>query len=310
MSYAAVIIASLGSTGFFALATALKHRSASQMPHLNRFRAGALLRFVGATARHPLWLGGLLADVGGLGLQVLALDIGSLAVVQPLLVSSLLFSVVVNHRIAGTRISGRELVSGTLLVASVGGFLVSSGALTAGSRPQAADHAPAVVAAATAVVVAVACVVISRRMTSGTAAALMGIAVGTTYAGTAALIKACTNLLHDGALALLGSWQLYVLLVAGATGLVLAQLAFQAGPLTASLPATSTIDPLLSVVLGVAVYDERLRGGAGPIFLELLCLLVMSAAVVVLSRVRATAEATPHLPVVETDGPQPSRRGP
>ncbi len=51
------------------------------------------------------------------------------------------------------------------------------------------------------------------------------------------------------------------MIVAGAGGLLLNQLAFQAGPLAASLPAISTVDPLLSIALGVIIYDEQIRHG-------------------------------------------------
>jgi hypothetical protein len=69
-------------------------------------------------------------------------------------------------------------------------------------------------------------------------------------------------------------------------------MAFQAGPLAASLPATATTDPLVSVLLGVVVYDERLRSGVVPLLLSLLSLVLMSAAVALLSQVRAVVEAT------------------
>ena len=64
----------------------------------------------------------------------------------------------------------------------------------------------------------------------------------------------------------LTSWQLYTVVVVGAIGLFLSQLAFQAGPLTASLPAMATVDPLLSIVVGVLVYDEHIHRGpwSGP----------------------------------------------
>jgi len=115
--------------------------------------------------------------------------------------------------------------------------------------------------------------------------------VGTIYAGTAALIKACTNiLLQHGLSGLLTSWQLYAVVAAGAAGLLLAQTAFQAGPLAASLPATAATDPLVSVVFGVVVFDEQLRHGVVPQLLSLLFLLLMSTVVPFLSRVQVAVE--------------------
>jgi drug/metabolite transporter (DMT)-like permease len=295
MSLVGVVGASLGSAAFFSVATALKHRSAGKLTRVHRFRPAELLGFAAATLRHPLWLGGILADVGGLGLQVLALHIGALTVVQPVLVSAVLFALIVGHWVAGTRISRREVVLGAVLVLSVAGFLVVSGAATA--QADQTDRLPAILAAAISLVVVIGCLIASRRASarklgSLRAAALLGVAVGTIYAGTAALIKASTDLAQDGPVALLTSWQLYALLVAGVVGVFLAQMAFQAGPLAASLPATATTDPLVSVMLGVVVFDERLRPGVVPMLLSVLFLVLMSTAVALLSRVRGAVEET------------------
>ena len=293
MSLVGVVGASLGSAAFFSVATALKHRSAGTVGRVRHFRAGELRDFAVSTLRHPLWLGGILADVGGLALQVLALHLGALTVVQPLLLSAVLFSLVVAHWIAGTRISRRELVLGAVLVVSVAGFLAVSGAASA--EPGPTDRPSAAWASALSLAVVIGCVVAARRVTHRSvrlrlAPALLGIAVGTIYAGTAALIKACTKVAEHGLLALVASWQLYALVAAGALGLFLAQMAFQAGPLAASLPATATVDPLVSVLLGIFVFDEQLRQGAFPVLGSLLFLALTLSAVGLLSRVRGGVE--------------------
>jgi drug/metabolite transporter (DMT)-like permease len=293
MSLLTVVGASVGATAFFALSTALKHRSARTTPDASGLEPRRLARFIHATARHPLYLGGLVADVVGVSLQVFALHIGALSVVQPLLTTALLFSLVLAHRVAGTRISRRELAWGAVLVVALIGFMVASGTVQTSRHAavvQAADRVPAVLAGILAVALAATCVLTSRRLPSGGAAALMGVAVGTAYACTAALIKSCTNILAAGPVALLTSWQPYLLVVAGGIGLLLAQLAFQSGPLTASLPAIATVDPLLSVAIGVWVYDERLNRGPWAVGAEVGFLALMSLAAVMLSRVQAVAE--------------------
>ena len=88
--------------------------------------------------------------------------------------------------------------------------------------------------------------------------------------------------------AVLISWQLYTVLGLGAAGLFLTQLAFQAGPLTASLPAISTIDPLLSIAIGVIIYDEHIRRGPLSGGVLLLLMLLLAASVIQLGRVEAT----------------------
>lgn len=289
----AVILTALGATAFFALATALKHRSAGLTPDVHRGER-SLGGFLLATLRHPLWLGGIGADVGGLSLQITALHLGPLSVVQPVMITALIFSLAANHRIARTKVSKRELLGGATLVLALGAFLWISGAASPEitGLPQPADPEPAFAIGAGAVLLALICVVSARRLPRGGAAGLIGVTVGVIYACTAALIKSCSNIaLGQGPLALLTSWQLYLLLVAGAAGLIGSQLAFQAGPLRASLPAIATVDPLVSITLGVFVYGERLRSSLGAVIAELLCLLVLCVVAIYLSRLTGVQEA-------------------
>jgi len=122
---------------------------------------------------------------------------------------------------------------------------------------------------------------------------LLGIAVSTVYAATAALLEALTTIALRGPIPLLTSWQLYAVAVLGATGLLLNQVAFQAGPLSASLPAIATVDPLLSIVNGVTVYDEPIRHGLPAVIGLAVLLLVLSGSVIQLTRSAAPPPAEP-----------------
>jgi hypothetical protein len=286
-----VIASSLGSAAAFALATTLKHRSAGVVPDAQDLDLRRLGRLVRATVSHRLWLAGIAADVVAVTLQVVALHLGGLAVVQPLLVSGLLFALLLRQGTAG-RVNHQEVAWGLVLTAALAGFLVLAGTSTpASGPPEPPDRTPAVAAALTGVVFAAICVALGRRMRGhGSAAAALGVAVGLVYAGTAALIKALTDIGVGHPVAVLSSWQLYALIGAGATGLTLNQLAFQAGPLTASLPATATVDPLASIALGVLVYDEHLRPGATAALGLTALLMVLGTATVQLSRAGATGQ--------------------
>ena len=292
MNYPLVVAASFAATVFFAISTVLKHRSAMMLPTGRGKTSVRASRFVGSTLTNPWWLGGMAADAGGLGLQAFALHIGALSVVQPLLVTALLTSLIISHLSAGTRITRQELGLGALLVLVLIGFLIVSGASSPSLPRQPVDRGAAVVAGGLAVVVALTCVVIARRVPSDRRSALLGVAVGTLYACTAVLIKAATEVLaNKGLSAMLTSWQLVVLLICGTAGLLLAQLAFRAGPLNTSLPVIATIDPLLSVALGVAVYDEQLRSGPVAVAAQAVLLIALAVTVIKLSRLNAAAES-------------------
>jgi len=280
----AVVVLSLSAAFAFATSSSLKHVSAGQVPDAQDLHPRALGRLVRATLAHPLWLGGILADLVGLSLQIVALHLGALGVVQPLLVSGLLFALVL-RRGAQRHISLREIAWGVVLTLSLAGFLVLAGTARAPVHAHAASRVPAVAAAVAGVVLATACVLLGRRLRhGGRSAALLGIAVGAIYAGTAALLKALTGIALHGPAALFSSWQLYTVIVVGAGGLLLNQVAFQAGPLAASLPAIATVDPLLSIALGVIIYDEHIRHGLASGFGLGALLLVLGVAVIQLAR--------------------------
>lgn len=257
----------------------------------------------------PLWLAGLAADISAVALQITALHYGALALVQPLLVTSLLFALILRHH--GSRwIPAGETTWGLLLVACLSGFLYFSGAMatTDSATPpptrtplkagaleltEGADRATAVVAALTIVVAVVACLRLARRSTPPAGrATLLGIGVGVLYAVTAALIKTSTSTFtHHGGFALIGAWQTYALVGIAAGAQLLAQYAFRAGPITASLPATFTVDPLLSVVIGVLVYGEHLH--RGPLGGSILAVLLLLLAISVLQLARSETLDTP-----------------
>lgn len=280
-----VVGLSLGSALAFAASTNLKHSSASDVPDVQKFRIGAVARFVAATLSHRLWLAGIVTDAIGLSLQVVALHLGDLAVVQPMLISGLLFALLLRRR-QGRPVTTQEVRWALVLTACLIAFLFLAGANPHGPDAPGADRLPAVAAAVVGIVVSLACLVMAhRRKPAAAAAALIGVAVGVVYAASAALLKGLTDRAVHGPWAALSSWQLYAVIVVGVVGLFLSQLAFQAGPLTASLPAIATVDPLLSIVVGVLVYDEHIhRGpwsGAGLIGL----MLILGLSVIELGKV-------------------------
>lgn len=291
MHHLVVLFASLGSALAFSLSSFMKHVSAGQVPSSRGEGARGFGRFIRATLAHPLWLGGIGADAAGLALQLVALHFGALAVVQPLLITGLIWALLLRQRYHSV-VSRREIAWAVVVAACLAGFLA-----VARVRPpvdnQGVDSIPAYIATGIGVLLGLACVVSARRMKHGRAAALLGVTVGATYAATAALLKTLTDIAVAHPLHLFVSWQLYAVLVLGAGGLLLNQMAFQAGPLSASLPAIATVDPLLSVVIGVALYDERIRHTAWSLAGLAVLLSVLGIAIVALVRAEHDPEAAP-----------------
>ena len=274
--------AALGAALLFALGSALQHRTSS-VAQITGARPGQLAEFARSVGRNPAWAVALAVEAVGFGLHAVALHEGTLVLVQPLLVMSLVFALAVRSRLDGGAIAATEIGWSMVLAAGLALFLVT--ATPAGATTGAADRAPAIAMSVMCAVAVVGTAVGSRYARGTLRPLLLGVGAGVAFAGTAALIKASGDVLvSNGPLALLGSWALWAALLVGCVGAVLNQLAFQAGPLAASLPAIQTVDPVLSVVLGVLVYDEQLRHSAFAIGAETAGLMATLVAAVVLSR--------------------------
>lgn len=260
------ILTSLAAAAAFAFASYFKHRSAEAVVLVpagapTGARVAPVAPLVRATVHDPIWFAGIGADVIGLCFQVIALHLAALSVVQPILATTVIFSLVLRH-VLYQPVTMVDFGWALLASAALAGFLLVSGPFDSPASA-APDRMPAVIAVAVGALLAVGCVRLARNGTSpGRSAALLGVAVGVLYAGSAALLKTVTAIIGHGVFAVVSSWQTYALVGIGIAGLVLNQLAFQAGPITASLPAIATVDPLASIAIGVVVYDEPIRGGA------------------------------------------------
>jgi drug/metabolite transporter (DMT)-like permease len=169
-----------------------------------------------------------------------------------------------------------------VLVAGLAAFLVTSTPTSQSS--QAVDALPAVGIAAGCAAGVVVCLIVARRSRGNAAATMLGVAAGIGLAGSAALIKICTELATRGLGALVSSWQLYAMAVVGLSSVALSQLAYRAGPMTASIPAINTVNPIVSVLLGWAAFDDTFRVSPAALSVEIVSLVAVMAATVALSR--------------------------
>jgi drug/metabolite transporter (DMT)-like permease len=127
-------------------------------------------------------------------------------------------------------------------------------------------------------------------------AALLGAATGIAWGFMAAVIKELSSHLDNGIGAIVFAWSLYVLVVAGAATMLLASHALAAGPLAASQPGFTIMDPLAASLLGVFLFGEHIRTGAWDLAGEALALAVVVAGAVILSRSCLTLGENEHPP--------------
>jgi hypothetical protein len=239
--------------------------------------------------RQPLWLTAIGANIVGFALQVVALDLGSIALVQPLLVCDLLFAVLISQYLLWR--SGKALPRRSVLTifggagaaaAGVAGFLVS-GRPSAGHGDVGFDVLiPLVIGL---VVVIGGCLLVAASNPNLRPLAL-ALACGVNYGVAAFSIKLVTTEFSGGPVMVFTNWPIYVFAVVGPLGFILNQDAFQQGTLLAPVQAIiTTADPVISIALGVAWLGVALHSSPAAIFGQVVSLLVMTGGIIVTARV-------------------------
>lgn len=272
------VVCALLSSLLYALASVLQHHAARAEPADQSLRLGLLTRLL----HRPLFVIGIICDGLAYVLQFVALGHASLVLVQPLLVCGLLFALPLGAWLEGTRMKRQDWVGAVLIVAGLAVFLV-----VASPGRGTTDVDSWLQLCAFTGLAAAALVLLARGRTARARAGLLAGAAGLVYGLTAALTKSVAHLLSIGIGHLLASWELYVLVGAGVVGMVLAQSAFQAGPLDASLPVLTVVDPVVSIIIGAVAFSEGIRTGAVATPLEIAGLVAMTGGVFVLSRAEA-----------------------
>lgn len=257
-----VVLVAIASTCCFAVASAFQQYAASRVPPELSLRPGLLV----GVARQRMWWIGVLGDIGGYAFQWLAISLGAIALVQPIMLGDLVFALPLGAWLVHRRPRLGELGAAAAVVAGLTMALMAASPHTHGAHLGGARAAMVGAACAASIVVLV---LLSRGREPSVRAALLGTAAGIAGAALALYTRVTTVALRAGLSSLLTSWKPYALAVVALVSLLLVQSAFQAGPLRASLPTLNLADPLLSVVLGLVVLGERIRLGWGWGVLEL-----------------------------------------
>ncbi len=231
-------------------ASVLQRKAARDEPES---RAFSLLMFLDL-ARRPSWLFGILAMLCGFVLHGVSISLSRIALVQPLLVAELPFTLVLASLVFGLRIPVRDRWAIGMQTVGIAAF-VTCLAPTGGDP--AAVTAPGWAIGIGATVAGVLClVVLGYRGRHEHRAALLGVATGAMFGLNSSLIAGIGAAVSHGA-GLFTTWQTYGVAVVGPLSFFLLQNALGAGNLVACQPGFTLTNPLVSVTWGLAVFGER-----------------------------------------------------
>lgn len=277
------IALSLVAAALFACASVAQQSAAAAVPDGDSLMASLI--------RSPRWWVGVLGDIGGYCMQVAALWVGSVLLVQPLLVSMLLFALPLSAKFSGSAMTRSTWLLAVALAVALAVFVVVGDPTEGHANASFAEWAVPLVIALTVVS---SCVLAgSTPIDPGLRALFLGTAGGLLFGMAVAFTKFVTDVIERERFGALAAWQTYALLACGVVGFYFQQRAFASGPLSASLPAVTIAEPFGAAFLGITVLDERVRHDAGSLVVIAVCVAVMVFATVALSRSRAEAtEAT------------------
>ena len=260
-----------------ALTSVLQRMGVETAPESSALKAS----LIGHAVRQKIWLIGFGISLIQFGFVATALKHGELSTVQPILTTELLFLLLILGIWFRYHLGAREWLGGLTIVVGLGGFFVAARPHGGQEIPSTAQWVIASAAVAGAVTLGVLGGLWGPRWWR---AASLGAAAAVTAAYTSALTKAITSYLDHGWSAVFSHFEPYMLAVSGFGAIFLLQSALHAGPITASRTTLVTMNPLVSIVMGITLFGDILRGGFLWIALEVLALGVLVVGVVVLTR--------------------------
>jgi drug/metabolite transporter (DMT)-like permease len=246
------------------------------------------LRLIADLLRAPRWLTGIACMVAGQILAAWSIGHLSLAFVEPLLTTNLVFALVLAVPLAKASLKLWEILGAAVLCLGVALLSASRSAKPIGLSFGSASHwwAAGVIAA-----IAFAAVQGGRRRRGRSRAMLTGIGAGLVFGIQDALTRQTLETLSsNGVAAMFTTWAPYALVGAGATGIWLMQSAFNAGPLQQSLPAISAGEPLVGMLLGVIVFGDRIQVTTGELALQAGGIVALVVGVVMVGRAPALSQ--------------------
>lgn len=248
------IVTAIAAGASFATAGVLQQHAASQRPEGEALS----FRLLVDLARDGMWWLGIGFAFLSYVLESVALAYGPLVLVQPLIVTELLFALPISISWRGMRMSGREWFGTGLVTAGLALGLASAAPGQGRPAAPAGEWAVGLAGVAVAAVIALS---IGRRAAGPLRSSLYALAAAVVLGAQAALLKATVIEFEHGILTALTDWYLWGMVAASILGLLLVQSAYESGPLATSMPVVDAVDPTVGILFGIALFHETVRTG-------------------------------------------------
>lgn len=243
-------VLALVAAAAFAASAVLQQRAARREPSATSLRFRLLIDLF----HRPIWLAGVGCMIVAFVVQAVALYLGNVAFVEPLIAMELVFALPFAIESERRQPGWSEWLAAAAVVAGVSLFLAS--ARPTGGTPDPGNGTWVLLGVPCAGVIFVLIIAAAGPLARYRASLLAG-AAAICFALLALLTKTFTYLISQGISVALLSWQTYALIGVGIVGFLFSQSAYQAGSLESSLPIIDTVEPTVAVLLGVLGFNEH-----------------------------------------------------
>ncbi len=279
------------SAAFFGASSALQQHAASTGSKDDL--SGA--RLLAELAREPRWWLGLALSAVAFALHAVALAGAMLAVVQPIIVSGLVFAVFVRAAFE-RRLPPRATIGWCLLTwAALAGFI----AVVQTGAPQPAELNRAAWCLALGGALVVSTFVAARQVRRDERRGLLfGLGAGVFFGLVAGLAKVVLGQASSQWWLVGTHWPFWALVIVGVGAILLNQRAFQATRLSVTMPVVNIVNVIVAIGFGMAVFGEELFSTPLTLVVEVVAIVAMGVGVRQLARgVKDEAHARPSQPV-------------
>ncbi len=256
----------------FAIASVAQHHVASATQTAQTLNPRLFLDL----ARRPLWWAGSFGDLFGFIIQAVALGLGAVSLVQPLLVTGLLLAIPLSAAVNHHKVARAEVVGALLCCAGLAAFLIAAQP-SAGNEYVTGTDGLLLLASVGPVVIVL--LLISLRVTGVARSVALALSAGTLFAVCSPLLSVLVRDLHH-----FFEWPLLTIAGCGVVGFLLTQNAYQAGSLPAPLACITICEPIVAVTLGVTLLHEHLEAGPVAIGVIVVAVAAVISGVIIVAR--------------------------
>jgi drug/metabolite transporter (DMT)-like permease len=247
----------------FALSAFFQQRAARRTTREGHSVASGAYALMSKLLRDSTWIKGWGFNITGFGVQALALHLGSVVTVQPMLATQLLFALPMSSLEQREWPRLRDWIGAFCLCAGLVVLILVVHVKPLAGEPDRGRIILAALATAAAIVILIP---IASRIGPGTLVLAAGTCAGLCFAMTAVFIKLTTDdLVNQGVAYTARDWVGYALACSTLAGLVLGQGAFANGPLPWAVATKETANPIASYAIGVLAFPVTFPTGPGTL---------------------------------------------